>query len=134
MSPSPEHADPTQHDLVPAARCETLFEAQTKAVVLRDAGIDAHVFEGDGIWLGMATPRLSAGQVPVLVARCDRERAIQTLAQATVTADSIDWTTSELPDEIDRETIAEARRDNGVRVIVFLVILILVVWAIIQFT
>ncbi|MCA9290922.1 MAG: DUF2007 domain-containing protein [Phycisphaerales bacterium] len=67
--------------LVEVTRVPSEFAAESIAIVLRDAGIEAFVFAAERSWtggIGFATTR---GGVPVMVRRADRDDATAVLAE-----------------------------------------------------
>jgi hypothetical protein len=98
MTEQAQHDGPA-HDsddpLVEAAVAETEFAAQTKAAVLRDAGIDAIVFAAERSWTGGVGISPARRGVPVWVRTSDLERAQAALKQVIADSVDIDW------DEVD---------------------------------
>lgn len=87
---------PDDHDpdaLVPVAHAASEFEAQTKAAILRDAGIECVVFAGERSWLGGASNQLSSEGVPVLARRREADAARRALTRQIEDSVDLDWET-----------------------------------------
>jgi len=85
-------------DLVTVVSCMTEFEAATKVVVLKEAGIEAVTFGAHHSALPLRERFLG---VPVQVRAADLERAKATLSENTVEAASIDWDSVDIGERDD---------------------------------
>ncbi len=85
----------TAPDLAVVVITETEFEAQTKAAVLRDNGIDAVVTNNAPSWTGQVAISSSAVGSSVLVRAPDLDRAREILDRAIADSVDLDW------DEVD---------------------------------
>ena len=95
--PSPDKTD----ELVVAVSAMSEFEANTKAIVLREAGIDAWVMPGDRAWSGAAGNMTSTKGVPVWVRSHDLDTARKALESQIADSVDIDW------EEVDVGEMAE---------------------------
>jgi len=88
MNPNEAHRD---DELVIAAEGATEFEAQTKAVLLKDEGIEAFVFPAERAWTGGLAIGPNVRGVPVWVRKGDLERAASALKQRIADSVDLDW-------------------------------------------
>lgn len=88
------------HELVTLLKVHTPFEAHALAAVLRDAGIEAFVFDSDyaGFGISLAPGKAS---VPVQVRRCDLERARRAIEENASDSIDIDWNEIDLGQRAD---------------------------------
>jgi hypothetical protein len=82
--------DPSEggDDLVTVLTCASEFEAETKIIVLKEAGIEAFSF---GAVHGALPLSLKALQVPVQVRAGDADRARAVLAENKIESAGVDW-------------------------------------------
>jgi hypothetical protein len=92
--------DRDAHELVTLLKAHTPFEAHALAAVLRDADIEAFVF--DSAYAGFGIP-LAPGKasVPVQVRRRDRERARAAIEENASDSIDIDWNDIDLGQRAD---------------------------------
>ena len=104
--PSPDHTD----ELVVAVSAVSEFEANTKAIVLRDAGIDAWVMPGDRGWSGVAGNMMTTKGVPVWVRSHDLDKARQALESQIADSVDIDWEEVDVGEMSDEDQSGIDRR------------------------
>lgn len=97
--PAPDANAAGSNDLVTVFTYASEFEAQTKAAVLHEAGIDAFVFGSVYGTLPLATKFL---RVPLQVRAADVERARAVLVESKIEAASVDWDSVDLGERDDR--------------------------------
>ncbi len=100
----------TVPDLAVVAITETEFEAQTKAAVLRDNGIEAVVTNNAPSWSGRVA--ISRGEVgaSVLVRASDLSRAREILDRAIADSVDLDWDEVDVGKREDDLPLHEVRR------------------------
>jgi len=84
--------------LVTLVEVEGEFKAQTIAVVLESAGIEAHVFVLGNLGLPMPLSPGAKG-IPVMVRRSQLERARTTLSESLEVGASVDWESVDVGEE-----------------------------------
>jgi hypothetical protein len=94
--------NPAGEDLVAVAETAGEFEAQTKAAILRDAGIEAVVYSNSGAWSGYVTFSPAGIGATVLVRREDASRARAVLRETIADSVDLDWDSVDVGEREDR--------------------------------
>lgn len=111
--------------LIEVAYSKTVFEAQTKAAILRDAGIDAIVPDTDGEMFAATSNNRPTTNVPVLVKKTDEIRAKQQLGLSDHHGIGVDWDNVDVG-EMD-EIIEPGGRKTGVYFMLGIVVIIVII-------